>query len=273
MVRKLVAVTAIAVVVPLLAPVGANAGEVLFAPQYQLNAGVGGYQTGTGAVSYQDSESVSISVRALSYDDAVSDTWGASHLFERHQGSGDGERGLGACTEASCVQNGTSIPFNPNVGDGDHNELSNQNKQEMIQLALPGAGGDPNINWTDFTLSSLDKNSSGNSDDFERGVAFVSAVDYLDMTTDLATILSDSSTTIIDMFTATSNGLYSKSFAANSAKFLYFVGYDWLNQTNPNNDYLLSSVTFEYPVPEPTTLALFGFSLAGLGWMRRRRAA
>ncbi len=225
--------------------------------------------------NFSDAESLT-SVNAQGFYLNPSSVWTPADLYRRNQTN---DMGLGVCNpiKSSHCSN----------GGGDYNELSNLHGQELIQLTLPT----PSFEWVEVDLSSLDSGGSPK----ERGIVFA-ANSALRTNLSLESLLDGSAAGITEISRFVTNGGSSYgpidlSGFANSP-YLYFIAFDWAaydacingnmstasgcatyyETHNNNNDYLIQDVVIAYPAPEPATLSIVGLGLAGLGFMRRRKA-
>ncbi len=202
-------------------------------------------------------------------------TWTPTTLWQRNNPADD--VGLGVCNPGdAAVGCGNAAGTD---GAGDLNELSNMHGQELIQLNLSNSTQE----WISIALSSLDNNGSS---PLERGIVFASndpITNFLDKSVE--DLLTQTGINIVKEFeSAGSSALYTIDSSNSDLAlyqqdtYLYFVAFDWYDYNNHNtlrnnNDYLISSLTIDYPVPEPATLSILALGLAGLGWMRRRQKA
>lgn len=192
----------------------------------------------------------------------VGNAWTQTDLFRRNDNVNDA--GFGVCSP------GETLCGDGSGGGGDYNELSNNINSELIRLTLPDG-----YTWASVALSSADTND-GDAGSWERGQLWASGSALPSVTPG-----SLGGTVVWQITGGTPNqtipgGLFTPS--NNTSPFLFFEAYDWLNNDNTNNDYLIHSVTVQEPddnteqqVPEPTLLTLFSGGAAAL-WGARRRS-
>lgn len=185
------------------------------------------------------------------------------YLWLRNNG---GDRGLGYCSS------GESCGSASTTGSGDWNELSNENKNEIIRLTLPTGKV-----WTDIQVSSLD---DGGTNGDETGTLYWSSsptpnlqnssLNYINFSHDG---LGWSSSTVEGSIFA---HLVANGFDV-TAPYLFFRAGEWDASGNPttngtNNDFLVWGVNVATPVPEPETYLLLLAGLGLVGFAARRRA-
>jgi len=181
-----------------------------------------------------------ITIDAFTYS---AGTYAPSQLWLRK----DGELGFGVCSEgSSCGSPGTT-------GNGDYNELSNEQNPEVIRLTRPS-----NMQWSDLFVYSLD---SGGSHSNESGILY----------------WSDSATPVLGSLTgaqfshnslgANYGSIWNQVHPDPNAQYLFFTP-DAGNGTN--NDYLVWGANVS-AVPEPATYALLLAGLGLVGFMVRRK--
>lgn len=181
------------------------------------------------------------------------------YLWLRNNSS---DHGLGYCsTSENCGYPNTT-------GNGDWNELSNENKTEIIRLTLPTGKV-----WTDLQVSSLDE---GGTNGNETGTFYWSnsATINLASTTNFINFSHDSlwgsgsSTVEGSIFSY----LVGHGFDPTSQYLFFRAGqYDGAgNSTNgTNNDYLVWGANITTAVPEPESYAMLLAGLGLLGFMAR----
>ena len=164
------------------------------------------------------------------------------------------DNGLGVCSEGkeACDTLGGNV-----------NELDNMDSMERILLENTNVGS----KWTSLWVSSLDGNVYQVSGDalVESGIVmWGNSLAELDGRNWFAFNFGDFGTSVEgDILTLAA----AAGFDA-SARYLLFMPND---QNGDDNDYLVWKGAVS-DVPEPTTLAIFGLGLLGLGIARRKRA-
>jgi hypothetical protein len=165
--------------------------------------------------------------------------------------------------------------------DGNLNEISNEVRPEILQISR-GTAFD---NWRGVGLSSLDTNSDDpNAISFEHGRLFASNLNASGFgNADLSKVAG------VDLLCGFSiSGLFQSSsgpcvganlgpeldinfVTPNTSTYLYLQAFDFENNDNFNNDYLLRSLYGDPPpIPEPGTLMLVTIGLA-VASLRLRR--
>ena len=165
------------------------------------------------------------------------------------------DHGLGYCSE------GTDCGPKASTGLGDFNELSNNNKFEVIRLTLPTGKA-----WSDIFVSSLDTGGSNNN---ETGTLYWSNTANQNLSMLSGFTFSHTSNTSLG---GSNEGsiLLPAGFDVN-AKYLFFRAGPNTDSINPNNnDYLVWGVSVT-AVPEPEIYAMMGIGLALMGFVARRR--
>jgi hypothetical protein len=147
-------------------------------------------------------------------------------------------------------------------GNGDWNELSNEISKELIRLQLAAGNS-----WVSVQLSSLDGNSTGTLDD-ERGTLWASNSGAFDgSAVKVCNFVAFGSAGTCFGTTTNIEPTINISNSYSNYTYLYFQPNDWTGGGNTNNDFLIRGAT----VPEPSSLILFGFGVAGLLTKRRLR--
>ena len=161
------------------------------------------------------------------------------------------DNGLGVCSEgnAACV-----------AGGGDVNEISNQEDGvfEMIRLSHNVEDG----LWTSLWLSSLDNNAGDDT------IGLESATIAWSNNADPDQVFANSAVVGFGVFGAAVEGDVLPHLPGFDASAAYiFLLTDSTIGSEINNDYLVWKGSVA-PIPEPTTVALFGTGLLALGGMR-----
>jgi len=162
------------------------------------------------------------------------------------------DHGLGICSEGTqdCID-----------GKGDVNEISNQEKLEVLRLALPAGK-----KWTSLWVSSLDDGGSGNN---ERGTLFWSN----NPNPDLANLPGAQFKFAHSLLNGAeeANLFALASFPVSfdpTIKYLFFRAGP--NNSGVNNDYLVWRGTLS-PVPEPSAGLAILMGCTALAMLRLRR--
>ena len=161
------------------------------------------------------------------------------------------DHGLGYCSSGE-----TCGPVN-STGNGDWNELSNQNKHEVIRLTLPTGAG---MHWTDIWVSSLDSGGTSNN---ETGTVFWSNI----AKPNLNTLTTKTTFSYNQIAPADERSIFALLGINPFAKYLFFEA----GPSGTNNDYLLYGANFVSPVPEPESYVMLLAGLALMGFVARRR--
>lgn len=173
------------------------------------------------------------------------------------------DHGLGVCSSSSTGSEACGgSPFDPLVeGSGEHNELGNNYRDEIIRLERP-----ENHRWTDFWVSSLDTLSGPGR---EAGRFYWSNMAAPVLNT-MAFITFNQ--TLLGWDAAQEEGsifdyLVARGFDV-SAKYVFFRA-DISNGFD--NDYLVYKAGVS-PVPLPSSVLLMSSVLVAMGFIPRRRA-
>jgi hypothetical protein len=182
----------------------------------------------------------------------TSAVWSPADLYVRNDPD---DHGLGVCNPVEKA----SAPCPGPTSGGDVNELDNMGQAELIRLTLP-AGWE----WVSVQLSSLDDNSTGNPESFERGLLWTGNFADPGLGFDTAIWLFEGSGTVEPSFAIPA--------AYSTAPFLFFEPFDWFNEgLNENNDFLVWRVELrQVRTPEPGSLAVLALGLLTMAVLRRK---